>query len=542
MKQLSIPISCIRQYGAVFAILFLVAYGHNALSYLIADDNWLLLGNQNAQTKTVFRLGRWGQGFLLAQLDYEIYATVFWNVLLFASLTFSAWIIANILQLKNPHSFLALACVFATCPVWTEIFILTVNLVAAPFGVVAACLAAFAFSLCVPKEKQTLFSAFKKGGFYLGVVLLILALSIYQTYMFLTLIVLLFSCANMLLKQEATTAQVSHFLIALGVGVVIAIGLYICATYFIFQAFNLKPFSNMRYALNDNYVTSKQQLIGSIYWIFSYASRFLFSGQPLIPIATKVLLWGSVTLILLSQLYTVKSWSKHVLRIVSFRNLLIIFLVFCAVLLPWSFGLVRAFDPKSYRYSAVASSSLLFAIPVTLAIEYSAKSAWRCIAAKSFAAIMVAIFVLNISAVSFVIQQQNRREFAIVNRILAQIESHPKYSEINTGGILQIITDGAAHTIDPFEIAQIGTGNDEFLLAEMDHYSLWRCTFVGPTLCRSAFYALQYGNHRIKIDHLWSIRQKELRKNLQAVFDGMDVPSNQFKVAFVGSMVLVKFN
>ena len=109
------------------------------------------------------------------------------------------------------------------------------------------------------------------------------------------------------------------------------------------------------------------------------------------------------------------------------------------VLAPWALGLIRVPDP--YRYNAIVSAGLLYAVVICLTLERLRSASGRAIVTAAGTAIVTCfIFIQNSAAL--ITQQNNQRDLAVVNRLLDHLSEADGYAQLSRHAPVNVVLSG----------------------------------------------------------------------------------------------------
>lgn len=414
---------------ALFAAgtLCLLTYGFVAFNHTFAGDDFNVFTKIEGQNwfDWLIRIGRPVQA-LTYSLGGDYLAPAFTLSLMVAGLLVAGLIISVAMQLTGQLNVFIFISLLALCPVWAEHVNFKVNHLTIAVGAVsaagAACLV-WETAVALKSRHNPLHTA----GCLLSasILLAIAAASKQEIYIFgltATLLIALRHVPNASKPVSELMFAVAGTVLAAALGILIYLGLVLLTQH----TFNAPPLSTGDYSLSGSLVASAEDLAMAYDRFLRYFRQFLCQGQHLIPVMVKYVFLGSLAL-LMATIYRKASRRSR-----SWKHALLVMLVSCAIaaallILPWAIGLMRT--PNSYRYNGIVAICIAFAGIITLAIEEFDsrffKSLWQ-----TAALLVILVFFYQNNLASSVTNHLNRRDFAIVNRILARLESDPQFEQL----------------------------------------------------------------------------------------------------------------
>jgi hypothetical protein len=411
-----------------FWVLAFIAYGFIALNHTIAGDEW-----ESFQTSTThwggewsFAQGRWMVPFIWTVLDDNYLAPTFTLALFVLAETLSFLLAGRVIGLVDRFSVFALLAISALFPFWAEV--VNFKLLHGPFsfGLPMSCLSgaagwrAFLALRSDSRRQAVLWGVFAALFFSL-------AASIDQSLSQFGAIVFLGTALNRIAFRAGEPPSATEICQTFGVLIsvtVLGIAFY-AAEVVITQSIaeicgyavpTLPPI----YELKESLVSNWSELSIVLDRFRTFLLSFLFYANHLFPIFPKIMF-------LLVFGYVVYYFITHFPP--SFNRWLLFVTCMSAILIaPWSIGLIRI--PDSYRYIAVCSASLFYGVVFGIANDhYTTQAVKTALRIATISVIIVFMFQQNES--SLVTYANNRRDFAITNRLLMIIEQSTGYSGID---------------------------------------------------------------------------------------------------------------
>jgi hypothetical protein len=434
---------------AAVAFLAVVAYGFIAFSHTMAGDEWTSFQTERYQHLWSIQIGRWVAPIIWSLLGDNALAPTFTITLFVCAQMFAFLLAARVIGLRSAFAVFALMATSAFFPFWAEAVNFKLLHSTFAFGLPMSCLAGTAMWLAWRESaagKRLVAAAWVLSA----AVGLSLVLSTYQGLSQFAIILFLAAILNRIVLRagEPPSLREAVSLVYILVGtVVLGAALYWAEVAITQEIYGTSPLQG-QYALGDSLIGSWNDLSMSVSRLVSYNRSFLVSPNHLFPFASKLLFLVTLAVVV-----------HRVTRVAPSSITRWVLLVVCLVgmfVAPWAIGLIRV--PFSYRYIALASAALLYGAVVGIANEWSAAPFLRGVV-RVCSILIVVIFVFEQNSASLITYENNRRDLAITNRLLARIESDPHYRSIDPSKPVRLLVYGipAMFTGRPFS-ASAGAG------------------------------------------------------------------------------------
>jgi Glucosyl transferase GtrII len=421
-----------RAVISIVVILSLCAYGFLAVQHTVAGDEWAAFHLTDYQDVWSIQIGRWMAPLVRHILaDNALAPTVTLSIFIFGQLI-SFLICVRVIGLKDSFAVFGLLATTMFFPFWAE----AVNfrllhgqlalglLFSVSYGAVGW--RAFRFLAC---DRNLMVGILLTG---LGAIFFSFANSLYQGVGQFGLILIFAAAINRLVLAAPPIGAKQISVLVIVVAGIILFGsamyaLEVAATQWIFKI----PPASGDYALSESVVGTIPEMTENVRRALAYMGAFLFYPTHLFPISTKVIFLAVLTTVISTVIiFSQGAWLKFGLALICLLG------IFAA---PWAIGLVRT--PNSYRYLAIISASLCYGAIFGLALEHCRIPLIRgALQLGTIAVVLIFVFQQNMASV--ITFENNRRDVAVTNRLLARIENLPEYRLIDRSQPVTLVPVG----------------------------------------------------------------------------------------------------
>lgn len=402
------------------AALALITYGYCAFNTTFTGDNWIAVFRGEAKNILLYKVGRWLQ-VVIANFSYDrLFAPTITCALLAICIVFAALLVVSTLRYKSLGSKLIFSFAFLSFPFWIEPMVF--NMVRIPIGIALVLSILSSYLLIIFFEKQTITELYKKQGILTmaGVsVLLFLATSIYQTYLFFALVHLGLWFFISMNDENRTLSTFFKQVIYTGIIVVIAVVLYYISVKLtpVFTGHELQ--SGGKYAMDS--VFTSNQITQIIQKNFSKIFGFWWQPQMLIPQHIKFIYLAFLLLVSIKAIANFIDKKNIIFAALSALIILVL------LILPWSMGFLRD-DMVIHRYNAMTVMALLVAFLLSYPLE-SITKIWLRRTLTFLAALTILSSVYMLNGGFHALHLGNQRDLALSQEFLTRLHALPEYDK-----------------------------------------------------------------------------------------------------------------
>jgi len=494
------------------AILAFITYGYCAFNNTLTGDNWMAVFRGEIKNILLLKVGRWFQ-VVIANVAYDrLFAPAFTCFFFATCIILVPILITSTLRYRSLQSKLTFSLAFLSFPFWIEP--MSFNMVRIPMGIALVFSVLSSYILIIFFEKYAITELYKRQGLLAmagASILLFLATSIYQTYLFFALIHLGLWFYVSLNDENSTLPNFFKRLIYVGIVVVAAIVLYFISLKFtpIFTGHELQ--SEGKYAV-DSLVGAKQ-LSKNIFDTFGKVFGFWYMPQMLIPRHVKLIYFVFLLLVLIPTTINFFNKKNTIFGILSVLILVVLMTI------PWSLGFLRE-GIFTHRYNAITVVALLVAFILSRPIE-SFASTWARKAMIAFAGLTILSNVYMLNAGFTALYLSNQRDLALSQEFLTRLHALPQYDKTKNYTV-RIYGSGTYRTQKrPFDVHEPKNILKSYNV--INHGGIW--DMVSTERIQYSFKLLgEQSNFRIKKYHrnekfkLPGIRQISIWPNAESVF------------------------
>lgn len=370
-------------------------------------------------------LGRWGI-FLIERLHNFIAIPTITTISCIFFMAVTAVIIIDLFDFKNKISIICTSAILVLTPTFAITLLYVYTSFSYCFCMMISCLAVW---LIYKLEN-------KKIGIFLGTILTLLTLSIYQSYVGLIVGLCIILSIIQLIKSENTTSEIFKQIIRTAISVIIGGILYIIITKILLDKFNL-VLTNYKGTGNTifNVLLSLKDSI-----IFAYKDFMAFFFRDRIVYNTNYRR---------EVLYTIFFISSSILGILNIknikfenkkeRNIKIIFILFLIAVLPLGLNIINILIAEPEIYALTASQMILiFPLSFAMLENIDKLSALKWVAVISCVFIMGTYYLADNTSYSALKLTYNQA-YSTTERIIDRLETTPGYNkncQIVFGGIV----------------------------------------------------------------------------------------------------------
>jgi len=397
-----------KDFLYLFFILSILTYGMLVFNLTLHADDWRVFQIDKFQFDWVVQLGRWLQRVIWTIFDDNYFVPVFSMAFLLFFIYLSSLLIFKTLKM-GIVSFYVFVIMFSFHSILVEI--VGFEMAHIPLGF-AILFSSISFYFLIESLKLFLDKIFIKSLFNLLIssISLSFVASIYQPIVFISLQLVIFYIIYNLFMNKNILSKIVFLYITMVLLSIIFYIIEIKISLIIFDIQGLHVGSTYTFRLFSNF---------NIFVLYSFDlfKNFIFYEQYSIPLAVKYLfLFGLFYLIILS-------FQRLVIKNAIISLSLLSILIFS----PFILGLLVN-DVASFRPNALISIASLYAIIFSLLYEL-VKEKYKYIILILISYIII-IFIFQHNKISIMSITNNKRDFAIANRILNRIETSPNYSTI----------------------------------------------------------------------------------------------------------------
>jgi len=414
------------------AILAFITYGYCAFNNTLTGDNWMAVFRGEVKNILLYRVGRWLQ-VVIANFSYDrIFAPTITCAILAICIVVAALLVLSTLRYKSLASKLIFSFAFLSFPFWIEPMVF--NMVRIPIGIALVLGISSSYLLINFFEKQAITELYKKQGILtmVGVsVLLFLATSIYQTYLFFALVHIGLWFFISMSDETRTLNILLKQLLYTGIIVTITVILYYISVKLtpVFTGYELQ--SQGKYAMDSLFTSG--QITQIIQKNFSKIFSFWWQPQMLIPQHIKLIYLGFLLLVFI----------KSIINFIDKKNIISAALsgiiILALIILPWSMGFLRD-DTVIHRYNAMTVMALVVAFFLSYPLELVTKI-WLRRTLTFLAALTILSSVYMLNAGFHALYLGNQRDLALSQEFLTRLHALPEYDK-NQNYIVNVYGSG----------------------------------------------------------------------------------------------------
>ncbi len=414
----------------VSMLLLWIAYGYLGFSLSTAGDDWVALTDDSLLIKYALQAGRWLHAVLMIVQDHSRVAPTFSIAVLLLAIATTMAMFAAALKLRRAGSVVLFILLAGCFPFWAEFT--SFRILHLPGAVALIFSAAYGYIGWRVAASWGLTSLSRRiVWLILGGIAFSLCAATYQG--FLPVGVMLMSC-YLLGEPDRDTSRVSAARLCLVAVVMFGLGVL----FYSFQVMLARVVTGVEsspdptYQLANSLVSNLGELRLTLGRLGTYLWAFFTQPNHLFPLWPKLLFAGVLLAFVLRGLVSKDSVPKQ-------NRLWFLVALGVLVLAPWALGLIRVPDP--YRYNAIVSAGLLYAVVLCLTLEGMRSVPGRTLVATVGTAIVVCfIFIQNSAAL--ITQQNNQRDLAVVNRLLDHLSAAEGYAQLSRHAPVNVVLSG----------------------------------------------------------------------------------------------------
>jgi len=402
------------------AVLALITYGYCAFNNTLTGDNWMAVFIAEVKNVLLLKVGRWLQ-VVIANVAYDrLFAPALTCFFLTACIILTSVLIARSLRYRSLQGKLIFSLAFLSFPFWIES--MSFNMVRIAIGIALILSVSSSYLLISFFEKHDTTQLYKRHGILTmagASVLLFLATSIYQTYLFFALIHLGLWFYIALNDENNTLTDFAKRLIYVGIAISMAVILYYISLKFtpVFTGHELR--SGGKYGVDS--LAEADQLAKNIPDTFRKVFGFWYLPQMLIPRLIKLIYLLFLLLVLIPTAFGFFDKKNVTFSALSALILLIL------IIIPWSMGFLRE-GIFTHRYNALTAVALLVAFVISRPVE-SFGSTWLRKTLIPLAALTILSNVYMLNAGFTALYLSNQRDLALSQEFLTRLHAFPEYDK-----------------------------------------------------------------------------------------------------------------
>lgn len=435
-------LEALKEYKNLIAINFvfiLASFGILFFNIVLLGDDWGALIDGNYAKDFTVSVGRWMHR-LISDITFDkSFAPSFSATILAISTIVSGVIMLDVFKFELKIQKYIFTLLFVVYPVWTEAYFFKMGQLPKAFAILSSVLSAYLFVKYI-LEGNAKINFHKTTYFLFSSILLIFTAACYQTYAFLTIVIISIWFILNFSDNPSKKIVLRNIVVFFTWSLISAVFYYISLKFAIFIYDAPVRTSGM---YNVSSPISSLNMYDSATKTISVIVEFFTKEQTLIPAFTKYLLIISIFLYLVFVLVLNKGINK-------FNKLLAFFFFVFIVILPWSLGIIRENAP--FRYNSLVSLCLLNAFFITLPISFLKKINKYTYNIYVIAVLATIItFTYTNSAASTAKYISNKRDFALSQELLTRIHQLPNYEPNERFGIAFIGRNKIKRTQRPFD-------------------------------------------------------------------------------------------
>jgi len=398
----------------IIFILGLASYAFFAFQLTIVGDDWSVLVFKDHLYKYTFKIGRWAHGLLTNLFNMRQFAPPFTFFFLLSSISISSAFILKIFNFKHISEKLLFSALFVSFPIWYEVFIFNTGRIPKGFGLLTSVISAYILIQLYNKNKNSF-------AFYLMLLASILlgafSIGCYQIYILFAVFII--NCHFLInIKNWSSKELVSNIVkvICWLFGVVVS---YYLITKIFTILYEVRVTPDDRYSIMVIPENIDTKLILKN---FSLIVKYYTSGQLLIPLWIKLMSLFSTAFFFL---YFIKSTYFNNNKSSLFKVTIGIIGLLLLLIGPWILGFIR--DGNNFRYNSLSHLSISFAFFLVFVLTKLSNKNLRLVYILTLISMIIWMSFTN-SAAAFGKYLENKRDFALTEKLLFYIHQSPNYT------------------------------------------------------------------------------------------------------------------
>jgi len=403
-------------YFSTFVIFLLgfVSYAFFALHLTIVGDDWTVLINNSYLYKYSFQMGRWAHALLTGLFNMRQFAPSFTFFFLLGGISIANLLILDIFNFKKLQEKLLFSALFVSFPIWYEVFIFNMGRIPKSFGLVASVLSAYLLIKLYNNSKNDL----KYYLIFLASILLgAFSIGCYQIYILFAAFII--NCHFLLALKNWSAKEILRNAIKVICWLLGVVVFYYLITKLFAIIFNVEMTGSGNYSISiDSSNIGLQSIADNFLLIFEYYTK----GQLLIPLWIKLM---SLFSVLFFCFYFIKSIFSKTTKPSTVKVIIGFLGLFLLIVGPWILGFIREGD--SFRYNSLSHLSISFAFLLVFLLSKLTNKNLR-LAYISLLICAIGWMSFTNSAAAFGKYLENKRDFALSEKLLDYIHESPNYS------------------------------------------------------------------------------------------------------------------
>ncbi|MEM6285041.1 MAG: glucosyltransferase domain-containing protein [Chloroflexota bacterium] len=422
-----------RWHLVLLAFGSIIAYGFHAFNLTLAIDDWPSLIDSDIHEDQMVRNGRWLIVFHHRWFEQTTYSPAFYIFMYVVFYLAAAAIYVILMGIRDRVAIFMLLAVVLLHPFNADM--ISFNIGPAHTAVLLAAIAAYVGAVVIDRVHGR--ANYLLSGVYLllAIIVLSLALSLYQPALYVTASALGFRFLYRLIKNELAS-PLTALLVYIAVIALILVGGYVLWRVEVevsHVAFNVSPVGlDDPYSPRGGNISSLAEFQMTLRRFASHFYQYLFRPQHLIPGVAK-----SIFLVML-MLFFVRAWQSSS-RAGNFSGVLAIAGIAALLFLPWSLGLVRVISPYGYR--SLLGNIFVAACIVAILIDIE----WNPLMRQGviiLSSVLLVIFMFQNNSASVLTYTNYERDAAIAARLVEAIETHPRFEILREATTVHVIVVG----------------------------------------------------------------------------------------------------
>ncbi len=422
-----------RWYLITLGFCALAGYGFSAFNLTLAGDDWQNFIDGSTQYTWAVRIGRWGHRVVSEVTQDSMFAPSLTLTLFVVMLIVSGWIQATVMGLRERSTVFFFVALMLFHPIWSQEVNFKINHVSVGVALVLASIAAY-----VAHRAQVSLLLKRRVGLGLALIglsalLVSLAMSIKQVYLFFTFGAVVFRVINDALHRDEFASPVR---ILQRVGMMVAVMvlgllLYVVEVDISQRVYGVEPLpADHNYALTGSLVSSPADLSFTLTRFAETFGAYYFQDTLLMPLFIKVVFWLAVAAL---AIFSVRQGNP-------ITAALLVLAMIGLLVMPWGIGILRL-PANSYRFNALVPNSLIYAGMIALALHHLSARTGRWVLQVLAVGVLV-VFLHQQCSIALVTYSINQRDYAIMNRVLVAVEQHPNYPLLLQNEDVRVVTVG----------------------------------------------------------------------------------------------------
>lgn len=416
--------SLVAERGVLAYLMGLAAlsYGFFAFNLTLNGDDWIFLFEPRARQDFFFSIGRISHDTLAKSLITPRFAPTISAAFLWTILVSCGLWIGKSFRIKNRMALFLVASLFALCPVWAEQMSFKDNHAAVGLAIL---LATTGYLMVMTRHDNE-----TRENYFQHMTALSVILGISFTFHQMSALLFLTLCVAGglvgFICHEVTTSRVVltsvNCLVATGGAVFVYILILLLAT-----QLTAPGFVPESYDIERGRVSSLVDLSDTARRMRAHLVTFLFQDQHLWALPLK---WIGLTFLCAILLKTARS-----LSLPRFGVILILFILL--IMVPWLFGLIWTPD-NAYRYNALLAVPVVYSTLAAVVFLLWPSGILHGVA-MGLGAFLTFHFAAAQNVAGLAALTTNQRDLAVLERMVARVETHPSYADIDITRPLRIV-------------------------------------------------------------------------------------------------------